>query len=109
MKQKLAFMAVLSFNRPVFILDEPFNSLDIETVDLIKNILGQLKQKGKLIIVTSHILESLTSLCDEIHCLEDGFFQKSYEKDSFDRIDKEIFSLLRDKNQSKITELIQAK
>ena len=42
MKKKLAFLAVLSLNRPVMILDEPFNGLDLESNLSIKKVLIEL-------------------------------------------------------------------
>src|ERR1035437_3566386 len=64
MKKKLALMGILKQNKPIMILDEPFNGLDIETCRIIRQILLKLKERDKTIIITSHIIETLTNLCD---------------------------------------------
>lgn len=94
MKKKLAFLGILSLNRPILILDEPFNGLDLETNEVIKQIIRQLQQNGKTIIVTSHILETLTTICSEIHYLNDGVIQATYDKNSFQQLSK-VFDNLK--------------
>jgi len=66
MKKKLALLALLKQDKPIMVLDEPFNGLDLETCRVIRAVLLRLKNKGKTIIITSHIIESLTNLCDQI-------------------------------------------
>lgn len=61
MKKKLAFMGVLCLDRPVYMLDEPYNGVDLETTQHFKLIMKALKESGKTLILTSHIFESLTS------------------------------------------------
>ena len=83
MKKKLALLGILKQDKPLMILDEPFNGLDIETCRIIRSILLRLKDKGKTIIITSHIIETLTNLCDYIHYLENGTIKHSKEKHDF--------------------------
>ncbi len=87
MKKKLAFMATLSTPAPLLVLDEPFNNLDIETNLQLKEILTRLKQAGKTILVTSHVLEVLTSFCDQIHLLTKGRIEASFEQENFHQIE----------------------
>ncbi len=84
MKKKLAFMGVLSLNRPILILDEPFNGLDLETNETLKSILQILRSKQKTIIVTSHILDTLTTTCDTIHYLQNGIIQQRFEAPNYE-------------------------
>ena len=99
MKKKLALLGVIRQNKPIIMLDEPFNGLDIETSHLLKLILLRLKEAGKTLIISSHILESLTSVCDCIHYLESGKVRFSRDKERFDELEKDIFSLIiRDNN-----------
>jgi len=107
MKKKLAVLGVLKQDKPVMILDEPFNGLDIETCRIIRSLLLGLKDKGKTIIVTSHIIETLTNLCDYIHYLENGKIKYSKEKDEFAGFEKELFESIENRNSELITELIQ--
>ena len=87
MKKKLAFMGILSLNRDVIILDEPFNGLDLETNETLKNILKILRSKQKTILVTSHILETLTTICDRIYYLNDGVMQHHFEAKDYHQLE----------------------
>lgn len=107
MKKKLVLMGILKIDKPIMILDEPFNGLDIETSRIIRSVLLKLKEQGKTIIVTSHIIETLTNMCDYIHYLEDGKIKYSKEKKEFKKFEKEIFSSIENKNKSVIDKLMR--
>ena len=106
MKKKLALMGTLKQNKPLMILDEPFNGLDIESTRILRMILLKLKEQGKTIIITSHIIETLTNLCDEIHFLENGKIKFSKSKPEFMAFEKEIFKTIEEKNFGFIEELL---
>ncbi len=106
MKKKLALLAILKQNQPILILDKPFNGLDIETARIMRSILLKLKEKGKTIIITSHIIETLTNLCDFIHFLEDGKIKYSKEKKEFAEFEKSLFEDIENKNKGIIEDLI---
>lgn len=106
MKKKLAFLAVLKQDKPILILDEPFNGIDMESCSIMRSILLKIKEKGKTIIITSHIIETLTNLCDQIHHLENGTIKQSRLKSEFGAFEKEIFEFLENKNQQRIDNLI---
>ena len=91
MKKKLALMGVFALNRDILMLDEPFNSIDLESSEFLKKILRQLAENGKTIVLTSHILETMTLLCDEIHLLDNGRLVHSFQKDEFSRIHDFLF------------------
>jgi len=107
MKKKLALMGILKQDKPIMILDEPFNGLDIETCRIIRSILLRLKDKGKTIIITSHIIETLTNLCDYIHYLEKGTISYSKGKHDFAEFERELFESIENKNVELIAELIE--
>jgi len=88
MKKKLAFMGIFSLNREVIILDEPFNGLDLETNETLKNILKILRSKNKTILVTSHILETLTTICDSIHYLNQGIIEHHFKSDDYNQLEQ---------------------
>jgi ABC-2 type transport system ATP-binding protein len=106
MKKKLALMGILKQDKPIMILDEPFNGLDIETCRIIRQILLKLKDRDKTIIITSHIIETLTNLCDYIHYLEKGKIKYSKDKSDFKEFEREIFASIEIKNEELINELI---
>lgn len=92
MKKKLALMAVLKQDKEIVILDEPFNGLDIESSKILSLIISKLKENGKTIIVTSHILESLTNICDFIHYLDNKVISFTRDKNNFANLESEIFN-----------------
>ena len=106
MKKKLALLGVLKLDKPILILDEPFNDLDIESCHIIRLILLRLRDKKKTIILTSHIIETLTNLCDFIHYLEKGTIKSSRDKSGFSEFEREVFENIENMNSSLINELI---
>jgi ABC-2 type transport system ATP-binding protein len=90
MKKKLALLAVLKLDRPIIVLDEPFNGLDLESNYLVEKIILTLKEKGKTILITSHILGILHQICDEIYWLNHKKIFKTYSSDMFGQIDEEV-------------------
>lgn len=66
MKQKLAIAQAIMEDQEVLLLDEPFNGLDIESVENIRNLLKTLNKEGKTIILTSHNNEDIEILCDHV-------------------------------------------
>lgn len=94
MQKKLAFTAVLLQDNDVFILDEPFNGVDIQSNMIINEIILRLKSLGKTILISSHIFSSLSELCDEIHLLRSGVFIKKVFKDQFAQLDDEMRSFI---------------
>ena len=89
MKKKLAITALLMLPKDVFILDEPFNGVDIQSNMLIKEIIHRLKDSGKTVLVSSHIFSSLKETCDEMLVLENGNFSKVTRTD-FDALEKKM-------------------
>ncbi len=107
MKKKLALLGMLKNDKPIMILDEPFNGLDIETSRIMRSILLKLKDKGKTIIITSHIIETLTNMCDFIHFLENKKIKINIDKNNFKTFETDIFNSIENKNKALITDLIR--
>ncbi|MCW3804810.1 ABC transporter ATP-binding protein [Plebeiibacterium marinum] len=107
MKKKLALLGILKQDKPLMILDEPFNGLDIETCRIIRMVLLRLKEKNKTIIITSHIIETLTNLCDYIHYLDKGKIKYSKDKEGFSEFEREVFEKIEHENIELINELIE--
>jgi ABC-2 type transport system ATP-binding protein len=72
-RKKLAFCTAVLVEPKVMLLDEPFEAVDVISIDRMKTVLRKLKAKGVTIIVTSHILEVVENLCDDIAILHNGF------------------------------------
>ena len=90
MKKKLAFTAILLQENDVFILDEPFNGVDIHSNLIITEIIKKLKALGKTIIISSHIFSTLQETCDKIYLLKDGEVLKSVEQNAFKQLETEM-------------------
>ena len=90
MKKKLALTAILLQANELFILDEPFNGVDIQSNLMITEIINRLKQLGKTILISSHIFSTLTETCDEIHLLRDGQLVKRAEPSEFQLLEQEM-------------------
>ena len=90
MKKKLALTAILLQNNDYFILDEPFNGVDIQSNMIITEIIHKLKSLNKVVILSSHIFSTLRDTCDEIHLLRNGGFIKSIQKADFSALEKEM-------------------
>lgn len=107
MKKKLAFLGVLSLNKPILMLDEPFNGLDIESSRHMINIIKVLRENGFTIIITSHILESLTSICDSISYINNCNIEFVLDKDNFDDIEERIFKNVDENSFKLISSLLK--
>ena len=92
-------------SRKTLILDEPFNGLDMETVQKVKLLLPQMKAT-KTILITSHILESLTNICDSISYLNAGVIQFTKDKKDFASLEPEIFAVHHEKINDQIRALV---
>ena len=76
MKQRLGLAQVFSVKPDFLVLDEPFNGLDPEITIRIKRILKYLKKEGTCILISSHQLNELDRLCDDISILNKGNFSQ---------------------------------
>lgn len=72
MKEKLGIANAIMGEPDIIILDEPINALDEESVRKIKDILLEIRDKGKLIIIACHDREELEFLSDVIFEIQDG-------------------------------------
>jgi ABC-2 type transport system ATP-binding protein len=90
MKKKLALTAVLLQKNECFILDEPFNGLDLESSVLLKEIILRLRALGKTILISSHIFSTLRDVCDTILVLNNGKFETSLDKEDFGTLEQQL-------------------
>ncbi|MFC1725316.1 ABC transporter ATP-binding protein [candidate division KSB1 bacterium] len=72
MQQKIQFIATIIHDPDIIILDEPFAGLDPINVNLLKDIILELKNKGKAIVFSTHMMESAEKLCDHIYLVNKG-------------------------------------
>ena len=103
MKKKLALLAVFKLDRDIYLLDEPYNGLDLESTTVLKLLLDEFRKQGKTVIVTSHVYETLVSVCDFIHHLENGIIAGTYQKETFESLG----TLLRKTVEDRSSDLIK--
>jgi ABC-2 type transport system ATP-binding protein len=89
MKKKTYLNAVFQKEFLIYILDEPFNGLDLESNYLLMNYIRELSKRS-IIFISSHILEILYKDCDKIFLLKSKNLQE-FEKIHFSEIEKELF------------------
>lgn len=86
MKQRLQLAIALSHRPKILILDEPFNGLDFDGINLMKEILSDLKSTGVCVVITSHSLSELENFVTSVIFMLNG---KTYKKRTIKDIVKE--------------------
>lgn len=71
-KQKVNLVLTFVFDSPIIILDEPTTGLDPIALIILKEMIEEEKQKGKVILLTSHIMDFVEEISDEIVFLLEG-------------------------------------
>ena len=97
MKQRLGLAQVLIDNPSFLILDEPFNGLDPEVKEQILTLLVDLKNQGKGILVSTHLLEDIELIADDFILLNQGEIYLAGSMESY-QIDKQNVTFHFDKN-----------
>ena len=95
MKQRLGLARCLVHDPEVLILDEPASGLDPRARIELREILKELRNMGKTILISSHILPELAEMCDVIGVIEEGKLV------AFGRVD-EIYTKMREKRVIRI-------
>ncbi|MDR2710411.1 MAG: ATP-binding cassette domain-containing protein [Burkholderiales bacterium] len=71
-RMKVAIARALIHDPPVVLLDEPTNGLDVMSVRLLRDFLRVLRDQGKCLIFSSHVMSEVAALCDTIVVLNHG-------------------------------------
>lgn len=81
-KQKVNIVLTFMFDSPLIILDEPTTGLDPASLIKLKELILQEKNKGKTILITTHIMQFVEEMADEIVYLLEGdiYFKGSIEQ-----------------------------
>lgn len=93
MKKKLALTAILLQENEYFILDEPFNGVDIQSNIILTEIILKLRMLGKVVLISSHIFSTLSETCDEIFLLRKGESPRRVMKNDFQLLEEEMKSV----------------
>lgn len=95
-RQKVSAALAFLFNPDVLILDEPTAGLDPVSSEILKEKIIAEKEKGKLILITSHILSELDDLVTQIIYMQDGCL----------KFHKSLLELRSDTGQEKLSKAI---
>ena len=95
-RQKVSACLTFLFDADVFILDEPTAGLDPVASEILKDKIRKEKEKGKLIIITSHILSELDDIVTQIIFMQEGKL----------RFHKTIEDLRKDTGEEKLSKAI---
>ena len=71
-RQKVAIVAALASNVELLILDEPTSGLDPLMEKVFQEVIGEAKQRGATVLLSSHVLAELESLADQLSIIRDG-------------------------------------
>lgn len=72
MKQKVSLVISIVHDPAIIIFDEPTNGLDVLTAKVVTDFLMELKEKGKTIIVSTHIFSLIEKICDRVGVIING-------------------------------------
>lgn len=72
MQQKVQFISTVLHDPKLLILDEPFSGLDPINTNLIKEEISELKKKGTAIIFSTHRMEQVEEICEDIVLINNG-------------------------------------
>jgi sodium transport system ATP-binding protein len=105
MKQKAAIAVSLVQDPEVVIFDEPTSGLDVITAKSVTDLLMNLKEQGKTIIISTHIMSEAQKLCDKIGVIIDGKLvaegtvPEIVEKNNATDLEDAFFVLYRDNHK----------
>lgn len=71
-KMKVALSRALIHQPQNLLLDEPTNGLDVMSIRLLRALLSRLRDEGRCILFSSHVMQEVSALCDHIYIMTDG-------------------------------------
>ena len=83
MRQKVLLSAALLHNPDVIILDEPFSGLDVSTTLVLRSLISELASRGKVVLFSSHELDTVERVCSTVVILHRG---RVVASDSIERL-----------------------
>ncbi|MCX7929399.1 MAG: ATP-binding cassette domain-containing protein [Chlorobi bacterium] len=72
MSQKVQFIASVLHEPPLLVLDEPFSGLDPLNVEVFLNVIAELRVGGTTILFSTHVMEQVEQMCDDIVLINRG-------------------------------------
>src|ERR1051325_10146592 len=72
MRQKVLISAALIHDPQLVVLDEPNSGLDVAATLVLRSLIATLAERGKTIIYSSHMLDAVEKVCQEVVIMRDG-------------------------------------
>ena len=92
MLKKLALTAIALQGNDIFLLDEPFSGVDLQSNLVIEKYIGILKAENRIVLLSSHILPTLENLCDRILVIDSGKLIDNVARNGFTGIKNHLES-----------------
>lgn len=109
MMQKVSICCALIVDPQVLILDEPMVGLDPKAIKELKVVITELKEEGKTILISTHMMEMVDSLWDRLILMKDGKIITNITKEEAGSEDLEdlFFQLTEDNKQADLEEVTE--
>ena len=108
-QQKLTLIVCLIKNPKIVIMDEPFTGLDYENIEIFLREIKKLKNKKKIVLISSHIYQPINQICDRYIYLDKARIKIDVTKEDLIKEEKKVIEV-RDKellhNEKIISKLI---
>lgn len=93
MKRKLAIVTAFMHDPDILVLDEPTSGLDPIMQDIFIQFIKEEKQRGKTILISSHIFSEIDSTCDKISIIKDGHLVSTFVADDLRHNERKTFKI----------------
>lgn len=93
-KRKLAIVTAFMNDPDILILDEPTSGLDFEMQHVFIDFIKEEKQRGKTILLSSHIFSEVDATCDRIAIIKDGEIVSMFKADDLKHTTKKIYEVI---------------
>jgi len=84
-KLKVAIARALVHNPPNVLLDEPTNGLDVMSTRAMRQFILRLRDEGKCVLFTSHVMQEVAALCDQVVVISKGMISATGSPDDLRR------------------------
>lgn len=88
-RQLISILSAWAMDTDIFLLDEPTANLDFAATEQLKEILLELKNQGKTILLSEHRLYYLADIADEFWVMADGEIKANYSSDDAKKLSEE--------------------
>ena len=98
MKSKISLITLFISRPKVLLLDEPLTSLDVVISTQIKKLLMELKSQGRIIVLSTHMLDLAKQMSEEIVLLHHKKLQKLDLDKNDEKFDADLYDILKDES-----------